>query len=1058
MAQDIFSNIAREFITGNSSEIVDIVTFVEAPWGLNITLLPVQKFILRCLYGLPLEKYDKTIQIPDVINERILYEFSEVEFLRWLHAEGRCNTEVTEGKVFHELVLAIGRRGTKCRSRDDLIATTIGSMTFGELHDRLKNNENIGLGTYNQNTFKHSVSYGIKAEENKNVECFEIETKRGIREVSSWNHPYWVWRDEWEKPRFVFMRDIVAGDKIATASCTKLFGEGGIGVGKAALLGHLQGDGATTCMVGYSTASDVMLSDLESLVASEFPKYVVRKKGKSSWRYGYGIAKASGKYKQDGSRQNNIVEWLKKIGCFGKKAVDKEVPDCILKGNRKEVSAFLSRLFGCDGYASTEHVVTKGHSVPKSHIGYCSSSRKMIDGVRHLLLKYGIHGVVSKEKAVYDGKVFDTWKLRIVRKDSLRKFRDEIGIFSKEDAVDMAVDTALRRSDKTGEFDSIPRGVWNYVRRIMFKRGLSGADVVGKHGIGFNDRLRYKYAPCKNKVASYGTNIHDEFLIDIGSSDILWDTVRSVEPVGKRDTIDIEVPSTHVIGGDIVSHNSTMSACISNYELYRLLKHPDPSRHYGFPASTPICILNVAPTDDQAGIVFEMIQNMAMKCPVIKDRSLHNTMTYFDLQTDSDMEIRGKPKACLVSMSGGCSSSALRGRNAIVVIMDEMAHFIDNSGRFSGSEVYKALTPSIADFSKDGKIISISSPYAKYGAFYDRYQQSFEEQNLTLMFKMYSSMVNPKIPTEILAAARRRDRVGFMCEYGGEFSDSITAWVDEEFEFKKCVTISVTPNRGIPDVEYYMGIDLGFKNDGTAVVIVHQDPDSNVIMLDYADVWFSGSSDVWEVQKSIYHSCRKYAHLELLSMSDIIMEVVSLLKNYPIKMGIFDQSNGYGLAELFRKQGLKQFEMRHFTDQLNSDVYQLTKTMYADKLVALYDHPVLVPEVLSLEREMKSREKILVHAPNRKGAHDDISDAWVRAVWVCYQNRKKKPKNISTGAGGGVGSAGNVSHRNGPRVQSGLEHHLRKIQMHGAHPRGLDGIRRQQNRLSGISGSRMISM
>jgi phage terminase large subunit-like protein len=467
----------------------------------------------------------------------------------------------------------------------------------------------------------------------------------------------------------------------------------------------------------------------------------------------------------------------------------------------------------------------------------------------------------------------------------------------------------------------------------------------------------------------------------------------------------------------------------------------DPSKRYGFPANTPIYVLNVAPTDDQAGIVFDMIQNMAMQCPFMKDRALHNTMTYFDIQTDADMKLFGKPKASLLSMAGGCSSNSLRGRNAIIVIMDEMAHFIDNAGRFSGSEVYKALTPSIASFGREGKAICISSPYAKYGAFYDRYQQSSQETDITLMFKMYSAMVNPTIPTEILAAARRRDRVGFLCEYGGEFSDSITAWIEDEAEFKRCVVNEPIPKQGQPDTEYFMGIDLGFKNDGTAVAIVHQDRKTKQVILDYANVWFSGSSDVWEFDKSIYQDCRKYATRELLSMAEIVQEVKELCMLFPIRQGVFDQSNGYALAELFRKENMKQFEMQHFTDQMNSDVYQVVKMLYAEQLLHLFEHPVLVPELLSLEGEKKAKGKNDVRAPNRKGAHDDISEAYARAVWLCYNQQKDSVPYIATGAGGNIGMSG----RSGvgePRQQTMMEFRLKRMKAHGAHPRGLDGLRR----------------
>lgn len=493
---------------------------------------------------------------------------------------------------------------------------------------------------------------------------------------------------------------------------------------------------------------------------------------------------------------------------------------------------------------------------------------------------------------------------------------------------------------------------------------------------------------------------------------------------------------------------STIAAVISNYELYKLVRRGDPVAHYGFNPGAQFYILNVAPTDDQAAVVFDMIQNQAMQCPYMRDRSIHNTMTYFDIQTDADLKMKGrKPKASILSLAGGCSSNALRGRNAIVVVMDEMAFFLDNSGRFSGTEVYKALTPSVASFGADGKVVCISSPYAKYGAFYDRFQQSFQETEITLAFKMYSAMANPdNVGTAFLKAAKRRDKTGFMCEYGAEFSDSVVAWVEDESEFRRCIVNTPQKTKGETGTKYFMGIDLGFKNDGAAVAITHRDPKTGKIILDFADVWFSGASDIWDFDDSIYQGCRKYAQQDLLKMADIVDEIRELVKWFPLQSGVFDQSSGYALAELLKAKGLKMIQMENFTDRKNHEVYQLTKRLYAERLLQLYDHPVLVPEILSLEGEKRSKNITVVRAPNRRGAHDDISDAFARAVWLCYREFKKQSPHIATGAGGHAAGMGHSQGNLPPELQvkqtTLKSFQLQRTKMHGVHPRTPMGRRK----------------
>jgi phage terminase large subunit-like protein len=482
---------------------------------------------------------------------------------------------------------------------------------------------------------------------------------------------------------------------------------------------------------------------------------------------------------------------------------------------------------------------------------------------------------------------------------------------------------------------------------------------------------------------------------------------------------------------------STLASVMSCYEMYKLIKHGDPAAYYGFPPEQRISICNVAPTDDQANIVFNAIQSLAAKSLCLRDRLLNQTQTYFNMRTDADIsasQFSAKERASIVVMAGGCSSGGLRGHNNIAIILDEMAFFIDNGGRFSGEAVYKALTPSTASFKGDGKIICISSPYAKYGAFYDRYTKSFDETDTTLMFKMYSSLVNPGVDPVLLKTERRRDKVNFLCEFGGEFSDAVVAWIDDEKTFRECVHKRPIPTKGVTNEQYFMGVDLSSKNDGTSIAIVHRDHESKKIILDYADVFFSSESDVWDSTDSIYAQCTRYKELEFIKINDIAKDIQELSKWFPIRDGWFDQWTGYALLEQLHNMGMKQFRVEQVTDTLNSNVYTLAKSLYMEGLLDLFDHPVLVPEMLGLEAEHKAKNKVKVRAPNKKGAHDDISDAFVRAVWACFNWDKERQVNLTTLVGGSSPSDGSSQTYN--------MHRYEKIMKHGVNPRDVRAGRR----------------
>jgi len=49
----------------------------------------------------------------------------------------------------------------------------------------------------------------------------------------------------------------------------------------------------------------------------------------------------------------------------------------------------------------------------------------------------------------------------------------------------------------------------------------------------------------------------DQFLADLGTSDVLWDEIVAIEPRGERPVFDATVKGTHnFVAGDIVVHNS----------------------------------------------------------------------------------------------------------------------------------------------------------------------------------------------------------------------------------------------------------------------------------------------------------------------------------------------------------------------------------------------------------------------------------------------------------------------------------------------------------------------
>lgn len=512
-----------------------------------------------------------------------------------------------------------------------------------------------------------------------------------------------------------------------------------------------------------------------------------------------------------------------------------------------------------------------------------------------------------------------------------------------------------------------------------------------KKEIGLPDNIKFEPLPIINYCVPLNVDIMSDFYHT--NNNIDWDTISEKTSIGLQPTYALEVEGTNIIGNQMLTHNSVLSSIISTYETYKLVKMGNPQAHFKFPSGQQISVTLVSTTEEQSQTMFDMVRTRGADCTYLKDRIMHTTQTYFDVLTDDDRE-KNRPKGSVKLQSGGSSSAALRGSNNIVVIFDEAAFFQDGDGRSSGGEVYKALTPSILTFGSEGKILLLSSPNGKSGLFYNKYKESFDDTDRILMFQLYSALANPLVDSSFLKSEKRRDRKSFDCEYGANFLDTLSAWIDDSSLFEKCINHEITENspKGKQGIEYFWGIDIGLKNDGTAITICHRDKFNEKVIIDYSNVWFSASSDVWDSSNKIYkeHSDKRLSGYEILPMEQIVEIIKELAENFPPSDGWFDQFNGQALYEMLQNEGFSQFRMVSVTNGINMQTFQTTKNLYTSGLIEFPNIELLITELYTLE-EKRSAGSFIVEAPQRQGFHDDISVSLVRAVYACY-NAKLKNK------------------------------------------------------------------
>lgn len=98
-------------------DFLNIIEFIDRFELLPDGLYPVQKFILKLYYGIPLDE-----ELPDRESDRIRIQnrygefkgfLTEVQYLQYLFEQGRCNIKSQEERARRELILVLGRRSGK---------------------------------------------------------------------------------------------------------------------------------------------------------------------------------------------------------------------------------------------------------------------------------------------------------------------------------------------------------------------------------------------------------------------------------------------------------------------------------------------------------------------------------------------------------------------------------------------------------------------------------------------------------------------------------------------------------------------------------------------------------------------------------------------------------------------------------------------------------------------------------------------------------------------------------------------------------------------------------
>ena len=247
-------------------------------------------------------------------------------------------------------------------------------------------------------------------------------------------------------------------------------------------------------------------------------------------------------------KRNPVAEWLDGVDLFGRRSHEKFVPASVSHLPKAQISLFLRHLWATDGS------VTVNADQRGGRVYYASTSRRLVDDISRLLLRFGIStGIRSVTKPGYR----TGYTLDLSGVDDQRRFLQEIGVHGARGEQAAGLLQIIRDTRADTNVDTVPLGVWQDVRKVLVDQGMSHRAFAAAMGTQLCGSTQWKHAPSRERLGRIAELLGSEELEIMAVNDLLWDRVVAIEPLGEQEVFDATVVGHHnFVANGIAVHNS----------------------------------------------------------------------------------------------------------------------------------------------------------------------------------------------------------------------------------------------------------------------------------------------------------------------------------------------------------------------------------------------------------------------------------------------------------------------------------------------------------------------
>jgi intein/homing endonuclease/MoxR-like ATPase len=374
--------------------------------------------------------------------------------------------------------------------------------------------------------------------------CYRVTTYLGREIEVTLNHPF-LTMDGWTP-----LEKLQPGDRIAVPRALPFFGDAELSDAHVKLLAHLIAEGCLTQGVPYySNTNPEMQRDFNEAVQEAFPNLQARWYPDGRW------CSVSGG-RQGGSFRNPCTQWLRDLGLMGLGSAGKFVPDVVFSLPKRQIALFLNRLFSGDGFL---HLRPTTKQVT---IDYASKSKRLISDVQHLLLRFGVN---ARAKRLTSGH----YRLFVHGTEPCRIFLREIGLLGRKYIEEANAHLTAFAGVTNPNLDTSPPQVWSRLEHAAVRSGYAhvAALVKAERGATYKTSrgsvLRGQ-SMSRSRLSRLVSLASDSDLQQLAESDLYWDAIVSIEPIGEHQVYDLSMAETHnFVANDIVVHNSWLSEHLS---------------------------------------------------------------------------------------------------------------------------------------------------------------------------------------------------------------------------------------------------------------------------------------------------------------------------------------------------------------------------------------------------------------------------------------------------------------------------------------------------------------